>query len=236
MPSFRYRALTQSGELVSGSIAAPTAAEVAHRIEYLGLVPIETVAEGAARRRRGLQPGVLVAAQARGRHRLHPRPRAAAAGRRPHQRRARAAGAGHRRRPAAADARQDQGGGAGRRELRRGDRAPSGLVSAGLCGAGAGRRGLRHARSDSRGARRRAGARRGAAPQARRCAALSGLRAVRGRRRAVVLSVVRAAAIRDRAARFQRQARPGGHRVSRPVRFPARPHAGRRRRDRDRRC
>jgi general secretion pathway protein F len=48
MPSFRYRALTQSGDLVSGSIAAPTAAEVAHRIEYLGLVPIETVVEGAA--------------------------------------------------------------------------------------------------------------------------------------------------------------------------------------------
>jgi general secretion pathway protein F len=33
--------------LVSGSIAAPTAAEVAHRIEYLGLVPIETVIEDA---------------------------------------------------------------------------------------------------------------------------------------------------------------------------------------------
>jgi general secretion pathway protein F len=47
MPSFRYRALTQSGQLVSGSIAAPTSAEVAHRIEYLGLVPIETVVEGA---------------------------------------------------------------------------------------------------------------------------------------------------------------------------------------------
>jgi general secretion pathway protein F len=45
VPSFRYRALTQSGEIVSGSIAAPTAAEVAHRIEYLGLVPIETVTE-----------------------------------------------------------------------------------------------------------------------------------------------------------------------------------------------
>jgi general secretion pathway protein F len=50
MPSFRYRALTQSGDLVSGSIAAPTAAEVAHRIEYLGLVPIETVIEDAGAR------------------------------------------------------------------------------------------------------------------------------------------------------------------------------------------
>jgi general secretion pathway protein F len=48
VPSFRYRALTQSGELVSGSISAPTAAEVAHRIEYLGLVPIETVTEQRA--------------------------------------------------------------------------------------------------------------------------------------------------------------------------------------------
>jgi len=49
VPSFRYRALTQSGEVVSGSISAPTASEVARRIEYLGLVPIDTVAdEGAA--------------------------------------------------------------------------------------------------------------------------------------------------------------------------------------------
>jgi general secretion pathway protein F len=50
MPNFRYRALTQSGEIVSGSITAPTIVEVAHRIEYLGLVPIETVVEegGAA--------------------------------------------------------------------------------------------------------------------------------------------------------------------------------------------
>lgn len=42
MASFSYRALTQSGEVVSGSLSAPTAAEVAHRIEYLGLIPIET--------------------------------------------------------------------------------------------------------------------------------------------------------------------------------------------------
>jgi len=48
VPSFRYRALTQNGEIVSGSISAPTAAEVAHRIEYLGLVPIETVTEQRA--------------------------------------------------------------------------------------------------------------------------------------------------------------------------------------------
>src|SRR5215510_199677 len=48
MRNFRYLAMTQSGELVNGSILAPTAAEVAHRIEYLGLVPIETHAEEGA--------------------------------------------------------------------------------------------------------------------------------------------------------------------------------------------
>ena len=49
MPNFRYRALTQAGEIVSGSISAPTAAEVDRRIEYLGLVPIDAVAaEGRA--------------------------------------------------------------------------------------------------------------------------------------------------------------------------------------------
>ena len=44
MSSFRYRALTQGGELVSGTIAAATPAEVARRVEYLGLIPIETIA------------------------------------------------------------------------------------------------------------------------------------------------------------------------------------------------
>jgi general secretion pathway protein F len=48
MPSFRYKALTRTGEIVSGSIAAPNAAEVAHRIEYLGLIPIDTVGEDKA--------------------------------------------------------------------------------------------------------------------------------------------------------------------------------------------
>lgn len=42
MPSYRYRALTQAGEIVSGSISAPTAAEVVRQVEYLGLVPIDT--------------------------------------------------------------------------------------------------------------------------------------------------------------------------------------------------
>jgi general secretion pathway protein F len=45
LPNFRYKAMTQAGEIVTGSIAAPTAAEVARRIEYLGLVPVETVTE-----------------------------------------------------------------------------------------------------------------------------------------------------------------------------------------------
>jgi general secretion pathway protein F len=43
MTTFRYRALTPNGEIVSGSISALTAAEVAERVEYLGLIPIETV-------------------------------------------------------------------------------------------------------------------------------------------------------------------------------------------------
>ncbi|WGR74541.1 MULTISPECIES: type II secretion system F family protein [unclassified Bradyrhizobium] len=45
MPSFRYRALTQSGEIVVGSLVAPTRAEVERRISYLQLLPIEAVEE-----------------------------------------------------------------------------------------------------------------------------------------------------------------------------------------------
>jgi len=48
MPNFRYRALTTNGEIVSGLIAAPTAAEVARRIDYLRLVPIDTIVEDSA--------------------------------------------------------------------------------------------------------------------------------------------------------------------------------------------
>lgn len=48
MPNFRYRALTQTGEVVNGTISAPTAAEVARRIEYLKLLPIETVEDKRA--------------------------------------------------------------------------------------------------------------------------------------------------------------------------------------------
>jgi general secretion pathway protein F len=45
MPDFRYRALTQDGKLVVGSISAQSAAEVARQIDYLRLVPIDEVVE-----------------------------------------------------------------------------------------------------------------------------------------------------------------------------------------------
>jgi general secretion pathway protein F len=48
MPNYRYRALTQSGEVVHGTLSAPTATEVARRIEYLRLLPIETVEDKKA--------------------------------------------------------------------------------------------------------------------------------------------------------------------------------------------
>lgn len=48
MPNFHYRALTQAGEIVSGSIAASSLAEVSQRIEYLGLVAIDMTLEGKA--------------------------------------------------------------------------------------------------------------------------------------------------------------------------------------------
>jgi general secretion pathway protein F len=48
VPNFRYRALTQAGEIVHGRLSAPSATEVAARIEYLRLLPIETVEEKRA--------------------------------------------------------------------------------------------------------------------------------------------------------------------------------------------
>jgi general secretion pathway protein F len=45
LPNYKYKAMTQAGEIVTGSIAATSAAEVARRIEYLGLVPVDTVTE-----------------------------------------------------------------------------------------------------------------------------------------------------------------------------------------------
>ncbi len=49
MPNFRYRALTQNGEIVNGTLSAPTSAEVARRIEYLKLLPIETIEDKGTR-------------------------------------------------------------------------------------------------------------------------------------------------------------------------------------------
>jgi general secretion pathway protein F len=48
MPNFHYRALTQTGEMVTGSISAVAASEVARRIEYLGLIPVDTITEDKA--------------------------------------------------------------------------------------------------------------------------------------------------------------------------------------------
>src|SRR4051794_34702457 len=45
MPTFKYHALSQTGEIVSGSLVAATASEVDRRIEYLGLIPIAEVVE-----------------------------------------------------------------------------------------------------------------------------------------------------------------------------------------------
>ena len=59
MPSFTYRALTQDGEVVSGSIFAPNVAEVATRIEYLGLIPIGQVSEERKAGRRVIDLSVL---------------------------------------------------------------------------------------------------------------------------------------------------------------------------------
>ena len=42
MPQVSYRALTKSGELVAGDLAAPSRAEVVARLDYLGLLPVET--------------------------------------------------------------------------------------------------------------------------------------------------------------------------------------------------
>jgi general secretion pathway protein F len=59
MPSFSYKALTQDGEVVSGSILAASTAEVASRIEYLGLIPIGQVSEERSGRRRVLDLSLL---------------------------------------------------------------------------------------------------------------------------------------------------------------------------------
>lgn len=43
MPNYRYRAINSNGELVSGAIAAPAPADVAQRVERLGLVLVDNV-------------------------------------------------------------------------------------------------------------------------------------------------------------------------------------------------
>src|SRR3954451_16223488 len=48
MAQFRYRAVTQAGELVAGEVEAPNCDEVLRRIEYLGHLPIEAEPAGAA--------------------------------------------------------------------------------------------------------------------------------------------------------------------------------------------
>jgi len=49
MPNFRYRALTENGDIVSGVIAAPTSGEVARRIDYLRLVPVDPIVEESSK-------------------------------------------------------------------------------------------------------------------------------------------------------------------------------------------
>jgi general secretion pathway protein F len=44
MPHFRYRAVTQAGEVVAGQVEAPSREEVIRRIEYLGHLPIDAQA------------------------------------------------------------------------------------------------------------------------------------------------------------------------------------------------
>ena len=53
MATFRYKALTEAGELVSGAVSAPSASEVAQRVAHLGLIPIETTAEASESGRSG---------------------------------------------------------------------------------------------------------------------------------------------------------------------------------------
>lgn len=60
MTNFRYSAMTQAGEMVSGVIAAESAAEVVSRVEYLGLILVDAAPEkkGSAGARFGLSFGV----------------------------------------------------------------------------------------------------------------------------------------------------------------------------------
>ncbi len=62
MPTFQYRALTQVGEVVTGSLDATSIAEVNRRVEYLGLLPIEA----ATARNDKFGGGALTALRLRG--------------------------------------------------------------------------------------------------------------------------------------------------------------------------
>ena len=75
MPSFQYRALTRSGELVSGSISRRPCRS-RQRIEYLGLLPVETIME--ARDAAHAIQNIAASRPCRGCHGIYPRPGAAA--------------------------------------------------------------------------------------------------------------------------------------------------------------
>ena len=172
MPTFRYRALTQAGEIVSGSLSAPSAAEVAraHRISRPDPDRAGRRAERGASRapqafsffsrparggRRRSSPAISRCCCAPARASTTrsncspPTPTSAACARPP---------------PALAAAVIV------RREFRRGDRPAARGVSADLCRADAGGRGLGHAGADPRSAR----ARSASAPK--RCGAASSTR------------------------------------------------------------
>jgi general secretion pathway protein F len=59
MPRFQYRALTQVGEVVTGSLDASSLVEVNRRVEYLGLIPIEAATATSEAGRRGARPSFL---------------------------------------------------------------------------------------------------------------------------------------------------------------------------------
>ncbi len=168
MPTFRYRALTQTGEIVQ---------RVDHGADRLRKSPPKSNISALSRSRpstkrdgtHGSRLDFRFSQQAarRGRHDLHPRPCAACS--RP------ARGIDDALELLAADTdigrlrpvvgktpRQYSR----RRKLRRSARASSDLFPADVRRAGARRRGLRHARPYPRGARHRTAAHRGDAPQA----------------------------------------------------------------------
>ena len=181
MPTFHYRALSQVGEIVSGSIAAPTAAEVGRRIEYLGLIPIDSVTEesGALIKRAGRIRAFFAAASGR-RHHLHRRSGLAAAHRALESTRRWSCSPptsdiGRMRSTATKVTVGDSLG----RELRRRDLAPSERLSPDLRRARPRGRGVGQFGADPRGDQRGAPARRGVAPAPVRHFAIPGFPADR---------------------------------------------------------